>query len=62
MSKYTLSSVVSVNELMLDYFKISNAIWDYMHDTMKYDDEVCHAITVMTKYLCNLHNELLHND
>lgn len=41
------------------YLSISQKIWDYMHDTMEYDDDLINAMSILSDFLIKRYNDEL---
>lgn len=41
------------------YLSMSQKIWDYMHDTMQYDDDLINAMSILSDFLIKRYNEEL---
>lgn len=55
-----LHSLEGCSWYLQSYLSVSQKIWDYMHDTMQYDDDVIRALSKISDYLCIRYNQELH--
>lgn len=53
------NSVEKTGKILTDWLELSRIIWDYMHDEMKYDQNLIDSMTYVTDFFRHRYNDAI---
>lgn len=55
-------SVESSGKVLTDWLELSQMVWDYMHDEMKYDQDLIDSMTCVSDFFRHRYNDAIKSE